>query len=587
MGGSITNPASAESTRSISYSVPNGTTIMNVSGTTLNAVAPGRVTVTATTGSTGEGYYICEKTQEYEILPVFYFSVAAQVGTGGGGSVLLEGNQSSVTGAAWDTPSASLNLKFTATPDDGYVFLGWGTTAGATSYESERETYELQLTNGAYGQTNEMSKTLYAIFVPQFFFKAIVDKNRDGGTVAAEVANATITGVPGATSASTTATFTATATEGSYVFKGWKTAVNAETYVSLLNTYTTPVDDPDLINITPGSMATKTLVAIFAPLYNFSATALVGSVDGGTVSVSGYSAQVEGTPDATEGTTTATFTATPSTDYKFVGWSESDDGEIVSTDNPYSPTLTNKTPGNTESLTLYAIFKLKHIYLSPTTPNYAPGTYDDVTLSRTLKAGYSTIALPFNTTVETLTGREANDDDWVAQLSVVTYNAKDGYSLYFSKSNAIEANQPYILHLGTAVKSPVFTNVNVVAAESATQNAAKGTRVDDWTMHSNYDTAFVMNGYYGVVNGEGVLKKGSTGSTLKAFHAYIEGPTSAGVKAAYLDEDEADAILELLKGEATEPENIYDLQGRQLPRAGKGINIIRNADGTVRKVLLK
>ena len=106
-------------------------------------------------------------------------------------------------------------------------------------------------------------------------------------------------------------------------------------------------------------------------------------------------------------------------------------------------------------------------------------------------------------------------------------------------------------------------------------------------MHSNYDPAFDMNGYYGVVNGEGVLKKGSTGSTLKAFHAYITGPVAAGVKAAYLDEDEADAILELLKSEETGMENIYDLQGRQLPRAGKGINIIRNADGTVRKVLRK
>ena len=94
-----------------------------------------------------------------------------------------------------------------------------------------------------------------------------------------------------------------------------------------------------------------------------------------------------------------------------------------------------------------------------------------------------------------------------------------------------------------------------------------------------------MEGKYGVVNGEGVLKKGTANSKLKAFHAYITGPAAAGVKAAYLDEDEADAILELLKGEETGTENIYDLQGRQLPRAGKGINIIRNADGSVRKVL--
>ena len=257
-------------------------------------------------------------------------------------------------------------------------------------------------------------------------------------------------------------------------------------------------------------------------------------------------------------------------------------------------TLTLAQAGNDNFITKSQTYEIE-VYLpddflmlsSTTAPTHAAGNYKKIFFTRTLKKGYSTIALPFNTTVETLTGREANDNDWVAQLSVVTYNGKDGYSLYFSKSNAIEANQPYILHLGTAVESPVFTNVNVVAAEPATQNATKGVRVTDWTMHSNYDPAFDMNGYYGVVNGEGVLKKGSTGSTLKAFHAYITGPAAAGVKAAYLDEDEADAILELLKGEATEPENIYDLQGRQLPRAGKGINIIRNADGTVRKVMLK
>ena len=213
--------------------------------------------------------------------------------------------------------------------------------------------------------------------------------------------------------------------------------------------------------------------------------------------------------------------------------------------------------------------------------------YSSVTYSGTLKSGYSTIALPFNTTVQNIVGNGYDsDNDWVAQLSVVTYNAKDGYSLYFEKKNTIEANQPYILHLGTAVDSPIFTNVSVVAAEEATQNATKGVHVDDWTMHSNYyDPAFDMNGYYGVVNGEGVLKKGTTGSTLKAFHAYITGPAAAPVKAAYLEEDEADDILELLKGEETGTENIYDLQGRQLPRAGKGINIIRNADGSVRKVL--
>ncbi len=309
----------------------------------------------------------------------------------------------------------------------------------------------------------------------------------------------------------------------------------------------------------------------------------------------------EGTNGRVEYTGTATITVT--------GVSDGDDFSITNGNNSIisvvrdgetititglqlgSTTLTLAQAGNDDFIAKSQTYKIEVFWpddflaLSSTVePTHTAGTYRKVFVNNTLKAGYSTIALPFNTTVETLTGRAANDNDWVAQLSVVTYNAKDGYSLYFEKKNTIEANQPYILHLGTAVDSPVFTNVSVVAAEEATQNASKGIHVTDWTMHSNYDPAFDMNGYYGVVNGEGVLKKGPANSTLKAFHAYIEGPTSAEVKAAYLDEDEADGILELINNQENQSGDqlIYDLQGRRLPRAQAGINIVIR-DGKVRK----
>ena len=259
-----------------------------------------------------------------------------------------------------------------------------------------------------------------------------------------------------------------------------------------------------------------------------------------------------------------------------------------------STTLTLAQEGNDDFIAKSQTYNIEvywpddFLALSSTVePTHTAGTYRKVFVNNTLKSGYSTIALPFDVDVEELTGRETNADDWVAQLSVVTYNVQDGYSLYFEKKNTIEANQPYILHLGTAVDSPVFTDVSVVAAEEATQNATNGVHVDDWTMHSNYDPAFDMNGYYGVVNGEGVLKKGSTGSTLKAFHAYIEGPTVATVRAAYLDDDEADGLLELIRSEQDEVagQQIYDLQGRKLSREQRGINIVVRRDGKVTKVL--
>ena len=225
---------------------------------------------------------------------------------------------------------------------------------------------------------------------------------------------------------------------------------------------------------------------------------------------------------------------------------------------------------------------------SSTSPSYTEDTYRKVFFNNTLKSGYSTIALPFNTTVENIVGDSYDADvDWVAQLSVVTYNAQDGYSLYFEKKSEIVANQPYILHLGTAVNSPVFTNVSVVAAATASQNATKGVNLNKWTMHSNYTPGFDMEGYYGIAGEK--IKKGTEGATLSAFRAYIEGPAdpSVQVKAAYLDYDEADGLLEVLRGEAHSAESVYDLQGRQLPKAQRGLNIIRGADGVVRKVLKK
>ena len=228
------------------------------------------------------------------------------------------------------------------------------------------------------------------------------------------------------------------------------------------------------------------------------------------------------------------------------------------------------------------------VVLEPTvTPVFNYEEYSSVILNSTLKSGYSTIALPFNTTVEDIVGDDYDSTtDWVAQLSVVTYNAKDGYSLYFEKKSDIVANQPYILHLGSAVDTPVFNNISVVAAATASQYTTKGVKdAIQWVLHSNYNPTFDMEGYYGVVGEK--IKKGTEGSSLKAFHAYIEGPAAAGVKAAYLDDDEADGLLEVMREEVLGAECVYDLQGRQLPKAGKGINIIRSADGSIKKILKK
>ena len=228
--------------------------------------------------------------------------------------------------------------------------------------------------------------------------------------------------------------------------------------------------------------------------------------------------------------------------------------------------------------------------------------YSSVTLNRTLKAGYSTIALPFDTDVsELVAGRnEAYDSsaDWVAQLSAVTSSVADGYTLYFQKvaGGVIRANEPYVLHLGYQVVNPSWTDlddgISVEEAEAASLAPSAGySGYTGWAMWSNFTPSFAMSGKYGIVNSEGGLKLGGNGSTLNAFMAYIAGPAlpnhAPRLRVAYVDEDGTATFIDGLPeddGVQEETVAVYGPDGQRRNRMQRGVNIVRFADGTTRKV---
>ena len=247
------------------------------------------------------------------------------------------------------------------------------------------------------------------------------------------------------------------------------------------------------------------------------------------------------------------------------------------------------------------------LVLDPTvTPEYTYSEYSSVTLSRDFSsAGYYTIALPFSTTVAALTGR-SSADDWVAQLATVTYNAIDGYTLYFSQvaDGAIAANQPYVLHLGTALTgNPSWADVTIAAGVATDQFATDGYGSNvtgavgssaGWKMTSNFTPGFNMTGLYGIVNSAGGLKRGASNSTLNAFTAYITpAPAAAGVKvqSAFTDEFGNVTIIKGLPADDDTPasspasKGIYTLGGQRIKQPTHGINVIQGADGRYRKVL--
>ena len=100
-----------------------------------------------------------------------------------------------------------------------------------------------------------------------------------------------------------------------------------------------------------------------------------------------------------------------------------------------------------------------------------------------------------------------------------------------------------------------------------------------------------MSGKYGIVNSEGGLKLGGNGSTLNAFTAYIAGPAlpnhAPRLRVAYVDEDGTATFIDGLPeddGVQEETVAVYGPDGQRRNRMQRGVNIVRFADGTTRKV---
>ncbi len=331
-------------------------------------------------------------------------------------------------------------------------------------------------------------------------------------------------------------------------------------------------------------------------LTTYYARAEAESTEGGTAAVSfeSFNAATQTAVNTSYGPTKDAapktniyFKAVASEDYEFVGWKlQLSDNEYVYDEANYTIqdfTYSSEDANAPSTKKLIAVFRKIALDLEPTNPEYLPELYQTITLHRTLLQGYNTLALPFATTVAELTGR-TSESDWVAQLSAVTYNQHDGFTLFFEKvtNGKIKAFDPYILYLGAQVVDPSWSNINLPAATPKTIHPSSGygaaaspdgsSTFIDWSMTSNFEAGFSMEGLYGIVNTVGGLKRGSGSSAiLNAFTAYITPPSgSAGVKvqSAFTDEWGVTTYIKGLPDDGAESEacgdELYDLSGRRI-----------------------
>ena len=207
--------------------------------------------------------------------------------------------------------------------------------------------------------------------------------------------------------------------------------------------------------------------------------------------------------------------------------------------------------------------------------NYQPGTYSNVSIARTFKTGYSTLALPFSTTATALrgtvyafTGEDVDD----AGNRILTVEEVDN----------VEANVPYFFYATEATESIMFENVEVVAMES------KKVEKDDWTFISNFTPNFT-----GIVDNYGVqgdkVRPAGEGAFLNGMRAYLTyngtEENEAGVRINFGGEATGIEAIDALTSGTVEA--IYTINGTRVNSLQKGLNIVKMSNGKTQKVLVK
>ncbi len=208
-------------------------------------------------------------------------------------------------------------------------------------------------------------------------------------------------------------------------------------------------------------------------------------------------------------------------------------------------------------------------------------------------AKWGTMILPFDYAIPT-----ANDNGDEATLTLfagdaITVNGTE-LALVGTAATSIAANTPYLVS-GTAGKY-TFTGVPTNTQDSYTVGVLTGTFVeldfDKGAAFTHDGTEYLLQNHEeGDVAGSGVgfypIKDASTGATLDAYHCYLtvtaedtdDGTTPAMLSLGFTGEETGIVAVE---GTEVANDAIYDLSGRKVSKAAKGLYIMNG-----KKVLVK
>ena len=197
----------------------------------------------------------------------------------------------------------------------------------------------------------------------------------------------------------------------------------------------------------------------------------------------------------------------------------------------------------------------------------------NVTLKRSVNAGYNTMCLPFFVSKEEMKAAS------IATYKEIVDKEDNNSVVTFEKADHVEANVPFIANYNDAITEFTFTDKGVVN----TNNGLRSTFVGTYTPGN-------MEGKYGLTNN--TFKKGGAGATTKAFRAYLVLPENSEAKTLSLDftDGETTGIESTTASFGNKGVKVYSLQGNLIATASSmselhlsnGIYIINN-----KKVIIK
>lgn len=204
-------------------------------------------------------------------------------------------------------------------------------------------------------------------------------------------------------------------------------------------------------------------------------------------------------------------------------------------------------------------------------PNYAPGTYPTVKVTRTLTVDrWATAVYPFEVEFPTMLSSYA---------TVATLNSFENGELEFA-SGSNTANEPFLMRVNSSMAVDMInsygitlTNVDVAAAKATPATAGTASFIGTYSPISVTGESTEVVNY--VLSNNNLYKVGEKAATINPYRAYIQVPASVSeTKVRFVVDNEVATSIEGIEAtENVENGKIYDISGRLVTRPVKGLYI--------------